>query len=306
LEGKILSLDNSEKLKKNYKTYGFRFQDMLTNDVANISVLGREEKVSGEFYDWHGLKRKDVGTYVFQYTLSGSGRYDIGNKSYTVRSGEAFIAEIPSDHRYYFQEDSEGWEFMFITLVGREAADCWRFMKEQSGPVFKIAPDSRLFQLLLKIYQETSEQKITDAFYASAKAYEFIMECYRFVKNIEKAINDFSPQITEVLSFIHMHYHEPITLDELAAVSGFSRYYFIKQFQHQLNMTPVQYLTKIRIQKAAELLRSTRISVTDIASQVGYANANYFNKVFRKAVGVSAGTFRESKDVVRIDRLIID
>ena len=301
-----MSLYNKEKQKKNYKTYGFRFQEMLPNDVANIFVLGREEKVTGEFYDWHGLKRKDVGTYVFQYTLSGSGRFDIGANSYTVKSGEAFIAEIPSDHRYYLPEDSDGWEFMFITLEGRESADCWRFMKEQSGSVLKITPDSKLIQLLLKIYQETTEQKITDAFYSSAKAYEFIMECYRFIRNIEKATNDFSLQITEALSFIQTHYHEPITLDDLAAVSGFSRYYFIKQFQHQLNMTPVQYLTKIRIQKAAELLRSTRLSVTEIASQVGYANANYFNKVFRKAVGVSAGTFRESKDIVRIDRLIID
>jgi YesN/AraC family two-component response regulator len=68
----------------------------------------------------------------------------------------------------------------------------------------------------------------------------------------------------------------------------------------------VQYLTKIRIQKAAELLRSTSSSVSDIAALVGYANANYFNKVFRKAVGVSAGTFRHSKDVAGIDHLIID
>lgn len=301
-----MSLYHIENDGEDYGTYGFRFQDVLPNDVANIYVLGREKKLPGAFYNWHGLKRKDVGTYVFQYTLSGTGRFDIGDESYTVKSGEAFIAEIPSNHRYYFPKDSEGWEFIFITLVGREAAECWRFTKEQSGPVLNVPPDSKLIQLLLKIYQETYEQKITDAYYASAKAYEFIMECYRFVRNIEKATKGFSLQITEALSFIQTHYHEPITLDEIASVSGFSRYYLIKQFQHQLNMTPVQYLTKIRIQKAAELLRSTRSSVTDIATQVGYANANYFNKVFRKAVGVSAGTFRESKNVIGIDRLIID
>lgn len=301
-----MSLVYRGKPVKNYRTYGFRFQDVIPNDVANIFVLGREEKMPGEVYDWHGLKRKDVGTYVFQYTLSGSGRLDIEDKSYTVKAGEAFIVEIPSDHRYYFPKDSQGWEFIFITLVGREAADCWRLMKEQSGPVLKVPPNSKLIQLLLKIYQDTYDQKITDAYDASAKAYEFIMECYRFVRNIEKATKDISLQITKALSFIQTHYHEPITLDEIAAVSGFSRYYFIKQFQHQLNMTPVQYLTKIRIQKAAELLRSTSSSVTYIAAQVGYANANYFNKVFRKVVGVSAGTFRDSKDVVGIDHLILD
>lgn len=291
---------------KDYGTYGFRFHDVLPNDVANIFSLGREEKMPGEVYDWDGLKRKDVGTYVFQYTLSGSGRLEIADKSYTVKSGEAFIVEIPSNHRYYFPKDGEGWEFMFITLVGREAADCWRLMKEQNGPVLKVPPDSKLIQLLLKIYQDTYEQKITDTYYASAKAYEFIMECYRFIRNIDNATEGFSLQITKALSFIQTYFHEPITLDEIAAVSGFSRYYFIKQFQHQLNMTPMQYLTKIRIQKAAELLRSTSSSVTDIAAQVGYANANYFNKVFRKAVGVSAGTFRNSKEVVGIDHLIID
>lgn len=301
-----MSSTSREESEKRHGTYGFRFQDVLPNGAANIFMIGREEKISGEFYDWHGLKRRDVGTYVFQYTLSGSGTFDIGDESYTVKSGEAFIAEIPSDHRYYFPKESKEWEFLFITLVGIETADCWRFMKEQSGPVLKVSPDSKLIQLMLKIYQETSEQKITDAYYASAKAYEFIMECYRFVKNIEKAQKDFSLQITEALSFIQTHFHEPITLDEIAAVSGFSRYYFIKQFQCQLNMTPMQYLTKIRIQNAAELLRSTTFSISDIALQVGYANANYFNKVFRKSVGVSAGTFRESKDVAGVDHLIID
>jgi AraC-like DNA-binding protein/quercetin dioxygenase-like cupin family protein len=301
-----LSLSYREKHVKDYGTYGFRFQDVLPNDVANIFSLGREEKMPGTVYDWHGLKRKDVGTYVFQYTLSGSGRLEIADKSYTVKAGEAFIVEIPSDHRYYFSNDSKGWEFLFITLVGREAADCWRIMKEQNGSVLSVPPDSKLIQLLLKIYQDTYDQNITDTYYASAKAYEFIMECYRFIRNIEKASNGFSLQITKALSFIQTHYHEPITLDEIAAISGFSRYYFIKQFQHQLNMTPVQYLTKVRIQKAAELLRSTSTSVTYIAALVGYANANYFNKVFRKTVGVSAGTFRNSKDVVGIDHLIID
>ncbi|OLS39185.1 AraC family transcriptional regulator [Bacillus sp. MRMR6] len=295
-----------EKPVKDYGTYGFRFQDVLSNDVANIFVLGREEKMQGDVYDWDGLKRKDVGTYVFQYTLSGEGRLDIAEESYTVKAGEAFIVEIPSDHRYYFPKDSKGWEFMFITLVGREAADCWRFMNEQNGPVLKVPPNAKLIQLLLKIYQDTYDQKITDTYYASARAYEFIMECYRLIRNIEKETKGFSLQITKALSFIQTHYHEPITLDEIAEVSGFSRYYFIKQFQHQLNMTPVQYLTKIRIQKSAELLRLTNSSVTDIAAQVGYANANYFNKVFRKVVGVSAGTFRTSKDVVGIDHLIID
>ncbi|WP_245712497.1 AraC family transcriptional regulator [Anaerobacillus alkalilacustris] len=290
----------------NYGTYGFRFQDSLPSNVANMWVIGRDVKKPDECYDWHGLQRKDVGTYVFQYTLAGVGRLDIDGTTHSLEAGEAFIVEIPSDHRYYFPSDSKGWEFIFITLVGKEVAACWRYMMEQSGPILKVPPDSKLIQLLLKIYQDTMDQKITDAYCASSKAYEFIMECYRFIKNIEKVTKGFSQEITKAISFIQTHYHEPIALDDIATVSGFSRYYFIKQFQHQLNLTPMQYLTKIRIQKAAELLRVTNSPVTEVAVQVGFSNSNYFNKVFRKAVGVSAGTFRDSKDVVEIDHLIIE
>lgn len=301
-----MSFIQKENNRVGYGVYGFYFQDSIGNDLANISVLGREEKLFGTKYDWHGLKRKDVGKYVFQYTLSGEGRIEIDGKSYRLEVGQAFIVEIPSDHRYYFPADSKHWEFIFITLVGKEAANCWNAMQEQYGPVLEIPADSKVIQLLLKIYQQTYEQKISDSYHASAKAYEFIMECYRFIKNIEKTKKDFSLNMTKALTYIQTHYHEPITLDEIAIISGYSKYYFIKQFQQQLNMTPVQYLTKIRIQKAAELLKTTDSSIIEIAAAVGYANANYFNKVFRKVVGVSAGTFRDSKDSVEVDHLIME
>lgn len=286
--------------------YGFYFQDNSKNELANISVLGREEKIFGTTYDWHGLKRKDVGKYVFQYTLSGEGRLEMEGETYRLEAGQAFLVEIPSDHRYYLPADSKQWEFIFITLVGSEAAKCWNMMQKQAGPVVEVPVNSVLIQLLLKIYQQTCEQKITDSYHASAKAYEFIMECYRFSKNIEKTKRNFSLNITKAVTYMQTHYHDPITLDEIAAISGYSKYYFIKQFQNQLNITPIQYLTKIRIQKAAELLRTTNSTIIEIAAAVGYANANYFNKAFRKVIGVSAGTFRDSKDIVEIDYLIME
>lgn len=292
--------------EEGYGVYGFHFYDALFNEMANILLLGKDKKVPGADYDWYGMQREDVGTYVFQYTLSGTGQIQLEGTTYTLEPGEAFMVEIPSDHRYYLPKDSDGWEFIFITLVGSKAAECWRFAKAQSGSVLKISPDSKLIHLLFRIYQDTADQKITDVYHASAKAYEFMMEVYRFIRNIEKSPNDLSFQIAKTLSYIQTQYADPLTLNDIAAVSGYSRYYFLKQFQNELHMTPIQYLTKIRVQKAADLLLATTYSVNEIAVKVGYANANYFNKVFRKAVGMSAGKFRRSKDASKIDRLIID
>lgn len=192
-----------------------------------------------------------------------------------------------------------------LTLEGNEASKCWKYIEVENGSILKVPPDSKLIELLFEIYQNTKEQKITDAYYASSKAYQFIMEMYRFARNIEE-VENFSIQITKALSFIQSNYHEPITLDDIADAAGYSRFYFIKQFKRKLKMPPMQYLMKIRIQKAVELLRSTNSSVSDIACKVGFSNANYFNKVFRKTIGVSAGAFRENKDIIGIDHLIID
>ncbi|PAD21555.1 AraC family transcriptional regulator [Terribacillus saccharophilus] len=292
--------------EEGYGVYGFHFYDALFNDIANILLLGRDKKTPGTVYDWYGMKREDVGTYVFQYTLSGTGQIQIEGTNYALKPGEAFIVEIPSDHRYYLPEDSDGWEFIFITLVGSKAAECWRFARARNGSVLKISPDSKLIHLLFRIYQDTAEQKITDVYHASSKAYEFMMELYRFVWNLEKSPNDLSIPIAKTLSYIQANYAEPIALNDIAAASGYSRYYFLKQFQKELHMTPIQYLTKIRVQKAADLLLATTHSVNEIALQVGYSNANYFNKVFRKAVGLSAGKFRRNKIPSKIDHLIID
>nr|WP_246879913.1 AraC family transcriptional regulator [Bacillus suaedae] len=289
-----------------YGVYGFRFFDTGPNHVANLRVVGREELKPGDLYDWHGLKRKDVDTYVFQYTIAGFGMIDMDGMTYSVEPGEAFVVKVPSEHRYYFPEESKGWDFVFLTLEGHEAAKCWELIGNQQGPVIKVPPDSKLIDLVFEIYQSTKEDKITDPYYASAKAYEFIMEGYRFVRSIEEAEDPLSQQMTKALSFIHSHYHEPLTLDEIASVSGYSRFYFIKQFKQKLKMPPMQYLTKIRIQKAVGLLRSTDATVTDISEKVGFSNANYFNKVFRKTMGVSAGAFRDNKHSIGIDHLIID
>lgn len=269
-------------------------------------MLGRDKKSPGMGYDWDGLKRQDIGTYVFQYTLSGTGNLEKDGKIHSLKAGEAFLVEIPGAHRYYLPEESDGWEFIFITLVGSKALECWRFIDEHNGPVLRISPESKLIRLLFAIYQDTIENRITDAYQASARAYEYIMECHRFVKNMEKQKKDPSVQITKTLSYIQTHYAAPISLSDIAAVSGYSKYHLVKQFQDHMDTTPMKYLTRIRIQKAVDLLMTTRLPITEIAERVGYSNANYFNKVFRKSIGMAAGEFRKRKNPSKIDRVITD
>jgi len=299
LEGKILSILSP----KNFASYGFRFQEEAPENMVNIWNVGWEKQTSPT-YNWDGNKRKDNGTFVFQYTLSGCGAIDINGNSYILKENQAFLVAIPGSHRYFLPNHSKHWEFIYLTLYGKEAERTWNYMIQTLGPIIKFSAETLLIRLLFNLYQETVEQKIKDRFYASAKAYEFLMECYRFTKGISST-KEMPPSVSKAMMYIENNYNRPISLDDIASYTGLSRYYLVKQFNKTLHTTPGQYLNKTRIKKSIDLLRKTNLPLQDIAQQIGYDNDNYFNKVFRKMVGVSAGQFRTEKHSLPVDHIIM-
>ncbi|WP_244852360.1 MULTISPECIES: AraC family transcriptional regulator [unclassified Bacillus (in: firmicutes)] len=264
------------------------------------------ENVNSPNYNWDGMARSEVGKYVFQYTLSGQGMIEIDGKRYPLTSGKAFLVELPSPHRYFFPKESEHWEFIHITLYGKEIQRVFQLIHEEKGQVITFPPESELIQLLLTIYQKAVEKNITDAYQASALGYSFMMELYRFARHLGSPIQQWPEPINKAALFAQKHYDKPIGLDDLVEASGLSKYHFTRLFHKTTSMTPLNYLTKIRLDKAMEWLLTSDQSIQEIARKVGYSNGNYFSKVFHKRMGMSPGQFRKSKHTVPVDHIVVD
>ena len=73
-----------------------------------------------------------------------------------------------------------------------------------------------------------------------------------------------------------------------------SPYYLSHLFREELNITFLEYLTMVRMEEAKKLLKDTSLSIVAIASQVGYEDASYFSKVFKKYVGISPAQYRKN------------
>ncbi|MCU0950201.1 MAG: AraC family transcriptional regulator [Burkholderiaceae bacterium] len=99
-------------------------------------------------------------------------------------------------------------------------------------------------------------------------------------------------RIARALTLIHAHYAQPWTLDSLAHAAGLSRTLLAVQFKALVGESPMNYLTRWRITRAAGLLRGGRDSLDRIAEQVGYASVAVFSKAFRRAMGDSPGRWR--------------
>lgn len=284
------------------ETIGFRSNENLETAV-DISSIGLE-KVTSEAYSWNGLKRKEKRSFVFQYTLSGEGALFLEGKTQSLNPGQAFIVEIPSSHRYYFPSTSSSWEFIFLTLKGDLAAQCWENMIRRHGHILTISRESDLVRKVFDIYRQAHDKDLVDAYFSSAQAYSFLMEMYRHFKHT-KGREEFSRNISEAINYMNKNYVMPLSMEEIAEAANMSKYYFIKRFKEVVDMTPGQYLTKKRIERALELLVHTELTMKDIAEKVGYANDNYFNKAFRKTVGMPPGEFRKNKHRIPFERIVI-
>lgn len=90
---------------------------------------------------------------------------------------------------------------------------------------------------------------------------------------------------------------EPLTVDDLARTAMFSKFHFSRVFQRMTGLSPVRFLSALRIEEAKRLLRSTSLTVADISHQVGYNSVGTFSTRFHSSVGMSPREYRRG-DVV--------
>jgi len=99
-------------------------------------------------------------------------------------------------------------------------------------------------------------------------------------------------RIGQALMTLHARYAEPWTLESLAREVGMSRTLLAVQFKELVGESPINYLTRWRITRAANRLRSERVSLDRVAEGVGYTSDAVFSKAFRRITGVAPGRFR--------------
>lgn len=93
--------------------------------------------------------------------------------------------------------------------------------------------------------------------------------------------------------YIHNHYMEPISLEMVADIVGFSSSYFSSLFKKEAGIGLGDYLIRVRMERAKDLLKNTKINIKDICVQVGYSDLKHFTANFRKYTGLKPGEYRK-------------
>ncbi len=100
-------------------------------------------------------------------------------------------------------------------------------------------------------------------------------------------------RLASVLEYMKVHYAEPLSLDQLAAEAGVSRFHFISLFKENVGITPHRYLVQLRMTAAAALLNSRELSILEVALACGYQSAAHFTSAFVQHYSQTPSQYRK-------------
>ncbi|HVY71078.1 MAG TPA: helix-turn-helix domain-containing protein [Verrucomicrobiae bacterium] len=179
----------------------------------------------------------------------------------------------------------------------------------QTGQVMRQKPTQAAFDKavseLQKLGVEVDHERARETFFAtpvvSAKKLEsiskllFIFADHLSMKSNQIAVqaaNAEPPIITRAKTFIEEHYTEDLSLGQVAKAVHTSVFYFCKLFKKSLGLNFTEYVSRVRTEKAKNLLLNPNLRVSEIAYEVGFQSLTHFNRVFKKVTGESPSSYR--------------
>lgn len=247
----------------------------------------------------------------FSYVVRGALQVTVSGRSYVFQEGEGFYINSNILHTMEPADPQQGvywYSYMFHPMfLGGHYKSV--FETKYISPVLKnknyeIATfygendnQKKILQLLLQAAelqdQDGSEFRIRNVF---SDIWLILMRELEEMEHSAKLARPVSQErIQTMLSYIHQHYHEKITLDQIAAAAIISKRECLRCFQSCIQKTPFEYLLDYRIRMSEKLLRTTSLPITEIALQTGFSNSAYFTKVFKELRTISPSQYRKSR-----------
>jgi len=247
----------------------------------------------------------------FSYVTAGALRVSVSGHSYVFRQGEGFYINTNVLHTMESADpqtpvtwDSHMFHAAFLGCTYRSVFETKYLdpvLKNRKVELVEFRGESENQRRLLSLLQQVSrEQESPHREFLTRNGFSAIWLCLmQEIMELERNARFLKPvsqeRIQIMLSFIHQHYNEKLTLEQIAAAAMISKRECLRCFQTCIQKTPFAYLIDYRIQIAERLLSSSSLTVTQIALETGFNNSAYFTKIFKELRGVTPSQYRSGK-----------
>ena len=241
----------------------------------------------------------------------GRGRHLTDNDDYVLEAGDVFLLRGQMKHGY---ADVDRMGLINILFKPRELGLPLNDLGDIPGYqlLFRIEPRLRqqarfrdrlhlttdklaeAIRLAVQLEQELRKRPPGYRFTSRALLMQLIAYLSRCYASTRRTTDEPLRCLGEVLSYIDRNYGEPITVPQLLRVAHMSQSTLMRAFQKVFQRSPIDYLIRVRVQKACEMLADQELRITDIALACGFNDSNYFTRQFSRVLGRSPRDYRRS------------
>lgn len=247
-------------------------------NIEAYSFKGIAQKFPNHFHDY----------YVIGFIEDGQRYLSCKNNSYNIESGDLIVFN-PHDSHSCEQIDNRTLDYCCINIqVDIMKKVAFEITNKEYTPYFK---ESVLFRsdivfLLRDLHYMIMHKEID---FKKEELFFFIMEqlITEYSDTISSTkLQEPNTEIKVICDFLTNNYMKNITLNDLSALTGISKYYLLRSFTKQKGISPYSYLEAIRIGKAKNFLEQG-ISPIEVALKTGFTDQSHFSNFFKKLIGLT-------------------
>jgi AraC-like DNA-binding protein len=223
---------------------------------------------------------------------AGTVKYEIAGTETIVPEGHVFVVPRGVEHATSFLTPVRALALWLGADFVAEIADAMGPDVTRRAVATGIAPAraKRVRTLLGLVVDEVNGGAAGHTRAAEALAESIVIEVLRHSPRGDAR----DPRVAQAIAQMNEAYAEPLGIDDLAKTARMSRFHFSRLFRDETGQAPYQYLLRVRVAKAAELLRGGHHSVTEAALACGFTDLSRFASTFKKHTGKSPSTIRAS------------
>lgn len=240
------------------------------------------------------------------YVLRGSAKRKMPDATIGVAAGDYYVANPLTAHGYEDIQDFEIISCLFLPeYIDRALADCPSISSLLSNRILRFGvpvdipiadrvfhdADGSVRRIIKNMEREHAECRT---------GYMEMLRCYltQLLVHAARASETRFPHdaVTKVMEFLKVHYAEPLCLETLSTLVGYTPQYLSSLFSDEVGMSIQIFLQRMRIEEACRLLSQTNLSVTEVAASVGYQDTRHFSKVFRRHQIISPREYRKTAE----------
>ena len=237
--------------------------------------------------------------YVMFCVTEGEGTVEADGKEHPASKGDLFVFRPGTALKYVSKDAEKLWSYCTLSFGGTDA----EYYLSEAGcvgsTVKKVSSSDHFYGAVKKCLDRRDAEKSP---LPQAQINAFLLEALSSLKPAKSGRIRLraAEQAERAIRFIEFNYMYGITARDVAAELNIDRTHFFRIFKAKTGYSPEQYIMRLRIKKAKELLEAGTNTVTEIASLIGVGDVYYFSKLFKRAEGVSPTEYRKSAAAVKV------